>query len=138
MGLKFLDHVNVCTRQVEVLRTFYADVLGLPPGPRPGFSFNGAWMYCGPRPAVHLVERLDLNPTAGDLRVQHFAFAAEGLAEFVERLKAKGVPFRVGILEDFGLCQVNVHDPDGNHIHIDFPLAEARAIDLNRGNYPSP
>jgi hypothetical protein len=38
----------------------------------------------------------------------------------------------VGILEDFALCQVNVHDPDGNHVHIDFPLAEARTLGVER------
>jgi catechol 2,3-dioxygenase-like lactoylglutathione lyase family enzyme len=135
MGLKSLDHVNVCTRRVDVLKAFYSDVLGMPAGPRPGFSFNGAWMYCGEKPAVHLVERLDLTPTEGDLRVQHFAFAAEGLAAFLERLKAKGVKYRIGIVEDFATCQVNVHDPDGNHIHVDFPLAEARALGVNRGEY---
>jgi catechol 2,3-dioxygenase-like lactoylglutathione lyase family enzyme len=135
MALKSLDHVNVCTRRVDVLRAFYSDVLGMPAGPRPAFSFNGAWMYCGERPAVHLVERLDLAPTEGDLRVQHFAFSAEGLGDFLGRLKARGVKYRIGIVEDFGTCQVNVHDPDGNHIHVDFPLAEARALGVSRGEY---
>ena len=38
----------------------------LAPGPRPNFSFGGAWMYCGDRPAVHLVERERLEPTTGE------------------------------------------------------------------------
>lgn len=135
MALKSLDHVNVCTRRVEVLKAFYSEVLGMPAGPRPAFSFNGAWMYCGDKPAVHLVERLDLAPTDGDLRVQHFAFSAENLGEFLARLRAKGVPYRIGVVEDFEVCQVNVHDPDGNHIHVDFPLREARALGVTRGEY---
>ena len=36
-------------------------------------------MYCGTHPAVHLVERERLEPTTGDLRLQHFAFSAEDL-----------------------------------------------------------
>jgi hypothetical protein len=28
----------------------------------------------------------------------------------------------------FGTVQVNVHDPDGNHIHVDFAPAEAAAV----------
>lgn len=132
MGLKRLDHVNVCTSQLEKLKAFYSDVLGLAPGPRPNFSFGGAWMYCGAHPAVHLVEREQLEPTTGDLRLQHFAFAAEDLGGFLGRLQELGVPYRVGILDDFELCQVNVTDPDGNHLHIDFPLAEAQRLGVQR------
>lgn len=132
MGLKRLDHINVCTRQLERLKAFYSEVLGLPPGPRPNFSFGGAWMYCGSQPTVHLVERLELEPAVGDLRLQHFAFAADDLEGFIERLKRLDVPYRVSILDDFELCQINVHDPDGNHVHIDFPLAEARRLGIER------
>lgn len=135
MGLKRLDHVNICTRQLEKLRAFYVEALGMHVGPRPNFSFNGAWMYCGERPCVHLIERLELQPTEGDLRVQHFAFAAEDLAGFLERLRRIGLAHRVGFVEDFELCQVNVSDPDGNCLHVDFPLAEARRLGVRRGEY---
>jgi catechol 2,3-dioxygenase-like lactoylglutathione lyase family enzyme len=132
MGLERLDHINVNTTQLAVMKAFYSEVLGMPPGPRPNFSFNGAWMYCGQQPAVHLVERDRLQPVAGDLRLQHFAFAARDLAGFLERLKAHAVPYRVGIVDDFEICQINVIDPDGNHLHIDFPLAEAQRLGVQR------
>jgi len=132
MGLKRLDHVNVCTTQLEKLKAFYSDVLGLEPGPRPNFSFGGAWMYCGAFPIVHLVERAALTPTSGDLRLQHFAISADDLEGFLARLKRLSVEYRVGFVEDFELCQINVHDPDGNHVHIDFPLADARRLGVER------
>jgi catechol 2,3-dioxygenase-like lactoylglutathione lyase family enzyme len=135
MGLKHLDHVNVCTSRLAELKAFYSDVLGMEAGPRPNFSFNGAWMYCGGRPSVHLVERLGLAPAEGDLRVQHFAFSAEDLASFLERLQRLGVRHRVGFVEDFELCQVTVHDPDGNQLHVDFPLADARRLGVERGEH---
>jgi hypothetical protein len=102
------------------------------PGPRPNFSFGGAWMYCGGRPAVHLVERAKLEPVHGDLKLQHFAFAAKGLGEFLARLSQLDVPYRVGILDDFEICQINLTDPDGNHLHVDFPVAEARELGVER------
>ena len=132
MGLERLDHINVCTTQLERMKAFYQDVLGMPPGPRPNFSFGGARMYCEAQPAVHLVERAQLEPTTGDLRLQHFAFAAEDLEGFLARLKRLDVPYRVGIVDDFAICQINVNDPDGNHIHVDFPLAEARRLGVER------
>jgi catechol-2,3-dioxygenase len=132
MGLERLDHINVNTTQLEKLKAFYSDVLGMSPGPRPNFSFGGAWMYCGGRPAVHLVERAQLEPVHGDLKLQHFAFAAKGLGEFLARLSQLDVPYRVGILDDFEICQINLTDPDGNHLHVDFPLAEARELGVER------
>lgn len=132
MGLERLDHINVNTTQLERLKAFYSDALGMRPGPRPNFSFGGAWMYCGDRPAVHLVERAQLEPVQGDLQLQHFAFAATDLDHFLTRLKALGVPYRVGIVDDFAICQINLTDPDGNHLHIDFPLAEARRLGVER------
>lgn len=132
MALKRLDHVNVNTAQLEVMKAFYSEVLGMPPGPRPAFSFGGAWMYCGAQPAVHLVERDRLVPHEGDLGIQHFAFAAEDLAGFLERLRSRAVPYRVGFVEDFEICQINVTDPDGNHLHVDFPISEARQLGLER------
>jgi catechol-2,3-dioxygenase len=132
MGLERLDHINVNTTQLEKLKAFYSNVLGMSPGPRPNFSFGGAWMYCGGRPAVHLVERAELEPVKGDLKLQHFAFAAKGLGEFLARLSQLDVPYRVGILDDFEICQINLTDPDGNHLHVDFPVAEARELGVQR------
>ena len=132
MGLERLDHVNVNTSQLPRLIAFYSEVLGLTPGPRPGFSFGGAWMYCGNVPAVHLVERERLEPVSGDLRLQHFAFSARDLAGFLARIQALDIPYRVGIVDDFEICQINLQDPDGNHLHIDFPLAEARQLGVER------
>jgi catechol-2,3-dioxygenase len=101
---------------------FYRDVLGMQSGPRPNFSFDGAWMYVGQHPVVHLV-KVDEAPVPGhSLRLEHFALAGRDLRAFVGHLDRLGVPHREGRLHDFRLVQINVHDPDGNHIHIDFPL----------------
>jgi catechol 2,3-dioxygenase-like lactoylglutathione lyase family enzyme len=125
-----LDHVNLRTASLEVLRAFYVDVLGLRVGARPGFSFGGAWLYCGDVPVVHLVEVEHAAQSPGDLRLEHFAFRAHGLADLLERLSAHRVPMSLGFVRDFGICQVNVRDPDGTHIHIDFDIVEAEALDL--------
>jgi catechol-2,3-dioxygenase len=132
MGLKRLDHINVNTTQLATMRAWYSDVLGMTPGPRPNFSFGGAWMYCAGQPVVHLVERARLEPTSGDLKLQHFALAADDLEGFLQRLKRLDVPYRVGIVDDFEICQINLTDPDGNHLHIDFSLAEAQRLGVER------
>lgn len=125
-----LDHVNLRTADVASLRHFYVDVIGLRVGPRPAFSFGGAWLYCGDAPVVHLVEVEKKPDSPGELLLEHFALRARGLGELLDRLKAHNVAVRLGFIHDFGLCQVNVRDPDGTHLHIDFDIAEAQALGL--------
>lgn len=119
MEIRGFDHVNVRTANLEAMVRWYGEVLGMRPGLRPAFSFNGAWLYCGDQAVVHLVE-VASPPQAIAPRIEHFAFKATGLREFLRRLEALGVPYELGSPPGSGLTQVNVHDPDGNHIHVDF------------------
>jgi catechol 2,3-dioxygenase-like lactoylglutathione lyase family enzyme len=120
MGLRHLDHVNVRTSRLAEMTAFYRDVLGMTVGRRPAFPFGGAWLYCGERPVVHLVEVAAQPQPGAELQLEHFAFAAEDFDDVVARLSRAGVKHTVSTVADFGLRQVHVHDPDGNHIHIDF------------------
>lgn len=124
MLLRF-DHVNVRTANLAGMLQFYTEVLGLRSGARPAFSFNGAWLYCGDRAVVHLVEVAEAPAPRGELRLEHFAFAATDLAGFLARLNGAGLPYRIAVLPGSGVRQVNVHDPDGNRIHVDFGPEEA-------------
>lgn len=128
-ALKRLDHVNVRTAKLDAMRAWYRDMLGMEEGPRPTFSFPGAWMYVDGHPIVHLVGR-DEAPTSGhaDLNVEHFAISANGLADLLARLKAAGERHETRHVPGMPLVQVNVWDPDGNHIHIDFDAAEAEGV----------
>ncbi|HEY9539422.1 MAG TPA: VOC family protein [Kiloniellaceae bacterium] len=128
MPLSRLDHVNLRTAELAAMQTFYSEVLGMSLGPRPPFSFDGAWLYCGGQATVHLVEVPRRPAPEGELRLEHFAFAAEGLAEFLALLRRRGLPYRIGVLPALGTVQVNLHDPDGNHIHVDFAAAEAASV----------
>ena len=126
MQLGKLDHVNVRTTQLDTLIDWYTDVLGMRAGDRPNFSFPGAWMYAGESAAVHLVG-VDGAPGVGseaELRLEHFAFSATGRAQFEAKLKAMGEQYQRVDIPSFDLVQINLWDPDGNHIHIDFPAIE--------------
>jgi catechol 2,3-dioxygenase-like lactoylglutathione lyase family enzyme len=131
MPLTRLDHVNLKTARLAELEAFYCGVLGLRRGPRPPFANTGAWLYCGDQAVVHLVETSQTSepqqpPHATDEpRLSHFAFTATGLGELLERLQAAGVPCRRGVAAGSGGQQVNLRDPDGNALHIDFAADEA-------------
>ncbi len=123
MTLSYLDHVNIRTADLERLARFYRDSLGLEEGDRPGFSFGGAWLYCGDKAAVHLTEVAD-QPRTGEPRIEHFAFRAAGLAAFLERLRRQDVAYSVRLVPGIGNKQVHIFDPDGNHIEIQFGAEE--------------
>lgn len=124
MQLGRLDHVNVRTANVAQMVDWYGRVLGMPSGKRPPFPFPGAWLYTGDHAAVHLVG-VDRSPEGHDPKVEHFAFQARGLAEFEARLTALGERYEKRVVPGFGIVQINVWDPDGNHIHVDFAPEEA-------------
>ncbi len=122
--LRALDHVNVRTSHLERMVSFYCDVLGMQKGARPPFDFDGAWLYCGDKPVVHLVVVAEQPEPVGSLRLEHFAFSASGLADFVTRLKAANIEYKITILPGYGLRQVGLRDPDGNRLHVDFGADE--------------
>lgn len=129
MQLNKLDHVNIRTANLANMVTWYCDVLGMENGMRPPFPFPGAWLYAGEHAAVHLVG-VDDAPKSVEPGIEHFAMSASGLQDFVERLDASGTEYRAVRVPGIGLLQINLHDCDGNHIHIDFSSEEADAAGL--------
>jgi catechol 2,3-dioxygenase-like lactoylglutathione lyase family enzyme len=120
-----LDHVNVRTQNLERLVRFYEDALGLKSGERPPLGFPGAWLYAGEHAVIHLVG-VERQPTPeGALRLEHFAFSARGLRDFVARLQQLGVTFSQSRQPGTGNVLVNLSDPDGNRLHVDFAPSEA-------------
>jgi catechol 2,3-dioxygenase-like lactoylglutathione lyase family enzyme len=127
MAIVWLDHVNLRTSNLEAMRKFYVDVVGLDDGPRPDFGFPGAWLYCGERATVHLVQTR-LEPAGEDPKLEHFAFRTTDVAEIIARMEKCGVAYTVVDRPQMGILQVNIYDPDGNHIELAFPPVESQAL----------
>ena len=105
MALIGLDHVNIRTADLDGLCRFYEDVLGLVQGPRPSLISGGAWLYCRDLAVVHLVE-LDDPAKVDEVQIEHFAFRAEGLANFLARLDGKGITYKQTTVAGSGRRQV--------------------------------
>jgi catechol 2,3-dioxygenase-like lactoylglutathione lyase family enzyme len=122
MPIQKLDHVNLRTHQLTTLVDWYERVLGLRVGERPNFPFPGAWLYAGDTVVLHLIGVA--NPAgAGSeapLKLEHFAFSATDLLSFEKKLHDMGEPNQRVDLSFNKLVQINLWDPDGNHLHVDF------------------
>ena len=127
--LQAFDHVNVRTSRLDEMVAWYAEVLGLHSGARPPFPFPGAWLYLGDQALIHLVGE-EAEPAAADPKIEHYAFRATDLPGFRQRLEDMGVAIDWAEVPGFGILQANIHDPDGNHIHVDFDIAEAEGLGL--------
>ncbi|HCP00814.1 MAG TPA: hypothetical protein DIT35_04925 [Rhodospirillaceae bacterium] len=120
MSMFWLDHVNIRTAQLDAMSDFYEGVLGLKRGKRPDFPFGGAWHYCGSNAVVHLVEMAKkIKP--GEAQVEHFALRAGGSMKLFQRkLRKHDAPYEMVPLLEMNMVQVNVFDPDGNKIEVQF------------------
>jgi catechol 2,3-dioxygenase-like lactoylglutathione lyase family enzyme len=114
-----LNHANISTTKLSETIAFFVDVIGLKDGPRPEFSFGGAWLYAGAQPVIHLVERA--KPRDPEGAIDHVSFTVQDLGGAMARLDQLGVPYRWSeIPSGFGR-QAFVQDPNGITIELTEP-----------------
>jgi hypothetical protein len=114
-------------------------VLGLRVGPAPDFKFPVYWLYVGDRDVLHLTQgganvsenRLKYlgqqsHATAGSGVIDHLAFRATGLEQMIAHLQRNGIEFKERQVDDQGLYQLFLIDPNGVKIELNFAAAEAR------------
>lgn len=116
-------HVALFTSNLEGLRSFYVDTLGLPqvgafPGGRVIFIDAGST-------AIELVTRDDWE--ASDKGSwQHLALEVESVDEVYEELTAKGITFHVeprNVPPDAPTCRIAFfRDPEGNNLELFQPI----------------
>lgn len=121
-----LDHYNIRCRpdELDTLRDFYVDVLGLRPGPRPHFSFPGHWLYASDIPLVHIAAALpEANATPGPGstgRFDHVSFLGADVARTQAHLDARGITWKGTDVPGFPLYQLFFHDPVGVKVEVTF------------------
>jgi catechol 2,3-dioxygenase-like lactoylglutathione lyase family enzyme len=127
-----MEHYLVLTDDIEATRRFYCDALDMTVGFRPELDFPGYWIYLGDTPCIHVgdwrayakwTKRVGIpisprGPGTGPL--DHIAFNASGYAETVERLEGLGIGMSCNELDDIGLKQLFIKDPNGLMIELNF------------------
>ena len=120
------NHFTILTDDLPTTLEFYAEFLALRPGPRPPFTFPGAWLYAdgGNDPILHIVAGRDRKDLVKGV-LDHMAYTGKDLAGTVAKLKAKRVPYELRRLPEYRTWQLFFHDPNNAKIEIDFDPAEA-------------
>jgi len=141
MALSHIEHFLIQTDDLEGTRDWYIRTLGFVEGTHPDFKFPVVWLYLGDQDVIHITQggsKVSANRLAylgqqshdvrGSGAVDHIAFRCTGLAEMLERLAGAGVEFRKRMVDDQGLFQLFMMDPNGIKIELNFANAEAEGI----------
>ena len=133
MTIEYLEHINIHTDKMDGLIEYYQDVLGMYHGERPNFGRDGAWLFVGDIPVVHLVKR-DKLETCNEPRIEHYAMRCKGLADTIKTLRATKNAYWANYIPETHVVQIHTHDPDGNHIELAFS-GEERGDGINLDAY---
>ena len=132
MPLTRLEHYLVLSDDIDATRDFYRDVLGMAEGFRPELEFPGYWLYLGDVPCIHIAEWQSYavwtrkvgipisSRAAATGPVDHIAFNGSGFDAMRARLVERGLPFSENSLDEIGLKQMFLKDPNGVPIEINF------------------
>ena len=139
MTIRAMDHFTIVTDRIAETIAFY-QMLGLAEGARPDFGFEGAWLYAGERPVLHIVKVSRMpEPRRGVL--DHMAFSGEGLLGLSEQLESRGLPYRIiRTPRPFSRWQMFLEDPNGVEVELDFDISESPPQDwkISGGAMKSP
>lgn len=116
-----LDHVNVRTANLETMRSFFEEIVGLTNGPRPRFDFPGYWLYGGGEPIVHLVgiDAAEASPSLGP--IDHIAFRGGDYEAQKAVLERNGYRYREADVPGANVRQIFIIGPEGIKIELQFP-----------------
>ena len=141
MPLSHIEHFLLQTADMETTREWYTKVLGMRVGPSPDFKFPVFWLYLGEKDVVHVTQGgkgvsenrrkyvgQQSEATQGSGVVDHIAFRATGLREMLAHLKSLGVEFKQRQVNDQGLYQLFMFDPNGVKIELNYANSEAEGL----------
>jgi catechol 2,3-dioxygenase-like lactoylglutathione lyase family enzyme len=131
MTVAKIDHVNIRTPDLEGTVAFFRDVLGMEPSPGPGTRPDqSCWMRdAGGQPSVH-IGKTDLTyPTdhwlpaeeaPGKGPMHHVALNCSGFESVKGRLETLGLRHSESRLDEIGLRQLFVFEPNGILFELNF------------------
>jgi catechol 2,3-dioxygenase-like lactoylglutathione lyase family enzyme len=104
MAMTRFDHINILAADIDVMRDFLVNVLGVRVGPRPPFASPGYWLYDGDVALLHISHMSNHEQTHVDDigavdttlhrgSVDHLAFRFEKYGEVTARLRRAGIAF---------------------------------------------
>jgi catechol 2,3-dioxygenase-like lactoylglutathione lyase family enzyme len=118
------DHFTILTDDLSATESFYTDLLGFTPGPRPTMSRPGIWLYSGGKAILHVMH-VDTLPDPRRGVLDHMAFRSDGrgdgMEDLIAALKARDLDYRLIKTPDpWQQWQLFFEGPSGEMVEVDF------------------
>lgn len=139
MALSYMEHFLLQCVDIEATKDWYVSVLGMKVGYAPDFKFPVYWLYVGDRDVLHITQGganvsenrkkyvgQESQAETGSGVIDHVAFRATDLEGVIAHLKGKGIAFKERQVNDQGLYQLFLFDPNGVKVELNFHNAEAK------------
>ena len=139
MPLNYMEHFLLQTEDIEATKDWYVKILGFRVGPSPDFKFPVYWLYIGDKDVLHLTQgganvsdnRMKYlgqtsQATDGSGVIDHIGFRATGLDDTIARLNKLGIDFKERQVNDQGLYQLFLFDPNGVKVELNFEVSEVK------------
>ena len=139
MPLSHMEHFLLQTEDIEATKDWYVKVLGLRVGPCPDFKFPVYWLYLGDSDVLHITTGgknvsdnrkkyvgQESDASRGTGVIDHIAFRATGLEAMIEQFNHNSVAFKERQVDDQGLYQLFLFDPNGVKVELNFANSEAK------------
>ena len=126
MPISRMDHFTIVTKDTAKTVEFYRDMMNFEVGPRPNFSFPGAWLWSGGSAVLHVIEKKEMPGESGVL--DHMAFWGTDLKGYIAKLRARNMKYDLRRLpmdgHGGGIWQLFFFDPSNARVEIDFAATE--------------
>ncbi|MCF7987779.1 MAG: VOC family protein [Methylovulum sp.] len=122
MKISGINHINITVTADKLadVVAFYEQVLGLKKGQRAISRRDGAWLYCGAQPIIH-VSVVEQAPYAGaDTIFNHVALTCTDVDACLLTMARYNIPYQLDFRSPPEMTQVNVIDPAGIKIELNF------------------
>jgi catechol 2,3-dioxygenase-like lactoylglutathione lyase family enzyme len=142
MPLHHLEHFLIQTADMTATRDWYVRTLGFTEGAHPDFKFPVCWLYLDGTDVIHITEggknvsenrKRYLGQQSDALEgtgvIDHVAFRCSGLREMIAHLNASGATFTKRQVDNQGLFQLFLIDPNGIKVELNFANAEAAGVE---------
>ncbi len=117
-----IDHYNICapSDQLDVIKSFYVNILGLSVGYRPSLNKNGYWLYQGEKALLHLSvdDSVDIKQSGGCFN--HIAFRCQAHGKILKILQKNQIKYELRELPELRQIQIFFRDPGGIRIELNY------------------
>jgi catechol 2,3-dioxygenase-like lactoylglutathione lyase family enzyme len=124
------DHISLSAKDPEAMKDFLCELLDLQAGTRPGFSFQGYFLFAGDEDIIHIFGRSDDSKITDKLReldvqesevqniVHHVSFYSDDYDQTIQRIEQLNVKYVTYDVPDSNVKQLFVRAPENLLIEI--------------------